>query len=370
MQFVMFFLGLTALLPACGGGSRAAEEYGGLRNGDLQGEELVLALEDFELRYPEHLYAKVDLGTYYLARGEEGRARDYLRRAQRIAERNPGRENFLYEDEDYLPIMYGALGRIYLNGGEYDQALEYAERAIEIVGESGGEKAGAYRFLKGHILIAQQDYAGALDIFDGLFSDRGLGLTVGVEAQDILAYLFLLAQAERSSDAVEALNRYFETGAFFPSLGTFAAAVYRAAGEMERADYAVYLEQEYRAGYSGAGYSGAGYSGAGYGEGEGGGGMSGVLPAGRNFFAGEYLAIKEEINKGSLSEDQFRRFLELESYFRLFPSYYWNLWLGARLLYPETYGNFAFALQKLISLDNDGPFAKEAWKELGALFGY
>ncbi|MDR2375749.1 MAG: hypothetical protein LBD96_04840 [Treponema sp.] len=348
-QFLMIFLGLTALLPSCGGGSKAAEEYDKLRNGNLAGEELVLALEDFELRYPEHLYIKVDLGTYYLAKGEEGRAWDYLRRAQTIAGQNPVRENFLDGDENYLSIMYGALGQICLNRGEYDQALEYAEQAIE----SAGENAEAYRSLKGHILIALQDYAGALDIFDGVFSGNAPGFTVDTGAQDILAYLLLLTQAERSADAVAVLNRYFQTGAFFPSLGIFAAAVYRSAGEMERAAYAIYLEEEYRAGY---------------GEGE--DRRLEVPPPGGDFFAGEYLAIKEEINRGSLSEDQFRRYIELESYFRLFPSYYWNLWLGARLLYPESYGNFAAVLQKIISLDNDGPFAKQAWQELGALFGY
>ncbi|MDR0669042.1 MAG: hypothetical protein LBF95_03075 [Treponema sp.] len=348
-QFLMFLLGMAALLPSCGALDGAAREYDRLRNGDLEGEELVVALEDFELRYPDHLYAKVDLGTYYLATGEESRARDYLRRAELIAGRDPVRWNSPDGDENYIPIMYGALGRICLNRGEYDQALDYSEQAIV----AAGEDAGAYHFLKGHILIARQDYGEALGLFDELFTDGGPGSTAGT-AEDILAYLFLLAQAERPAEAAAVLNRYFQTGAFFPSLGTFAAMVYRAAGEMERAAYAVYLEREYHAGY---------------GEGE--EVNAAELPSPQeNFFAGEYLTIKEEIRRGSLSEDQFRRYLELESYFQLFPTYYWNLWLGARLVYPETYGNFAPALQRIISLTSDGPLAGEAWKELGVLFGY
>jgi tetratricopeptide (TPR) repeat protein len=363
----MFLLGLTAFLPSCGGAGRAEEEYGRLRNGGLEGEALVAELENFELRYPDHLFAKVDLGTYYLARGEEGRARDYLRRAEAIAARSGNRAASPDGEENYVSIMYGALGRICLNREEYQQALEYAERALG----AAGENARAYLVLKGRVLIAQQDYAAALEIFDGLFAGGpaeaegagdddpagddslagGGGLAEG-EAEDILAYLFLLAQAERSADAAAVLNRYFETGAFFPSLGTFAAMVYRAAGEPERAAYAAYLEHEYQAGYGGESLAAE------------------IPPPGGNFFAGEYLAIKQEISRGSLSEDQFRRYLELESYFRLFPSYYWNLWLGARLLYPETYENFAPALQKIISLDQNGPFAREAWKELGLMFGY
>ncbi|MDR1025622.1 MAG: tetratricopeptide repeat protein [Treponema sp.] len=396
-RIVLFLVSLTAFLPwtSCGGESKAIREYGEIRDGELRGEALIAALEDFEVRYPGHFDSKVDLGIYYLARGEEGRARDYLRRAEIIAERTPGAgagEKSRAGNSDPLPVMYGALGQIYLNQQDYRRALDYAEKAIGYAGDD----AGIYRSLKAHILIAQQEYAGALEIFDGLFAagepgepdglgkqgetggfaavdraDRAgwadpAGGTDGADwadpagddsrTEDILAYLFLLAQAERSADAVLILNRYFETGAFFPNLGTFAAMVYRTAGETERAAYAVYLEQEYRSGY---------------GEGEPENRNAAGIPApGGNFFAGEYLALKDQIRRGSLSEEQFIRYIELESYFRLFPSYYWNLWLGARLVYPETYANFALALQKIIALDREGPFAREAWKELTFLFGY
>jgi tetratricopeptide (TPR) repeat protein len=356
-KMVIFLISLTVFLPwtSCGGENRAEEEYEGIKNGELRGETLIEALEDFEFRYQDHFNSKVDLGIYYLARGEEDRARDYLRRAETIAERTPNLQGKSWSGEgNAISAMYGALGQIYLNRQDYRQALDYTEKAIG----SAGEDAGIYRALKGHVLVAQREYAGALETFDGLFTTEGTG--EGLGAEDILAYLFLLAQAERTADAARVLNRYFETGAFFPGLGTFAAMVYRAAGETERAAYAIYLEQEYRSGY---------------GEGNGGGtgenrDTAGTLPADSNFFAGEYLAIKDQIHGGRLSEVQFRRYIELESYFRLFPSYYWNLWLGARLVYPETYANFAPALQKIITLDQEGPFAREAWKELSALFGF
>ncbi|MDR3147789.1 MAG: tetratricopeptide repeat protein, partial [Treponema sp.] len=239
-KILMFLFVLTSFLPACGGGTTG--EYDRLKNGDLEGEELVAALEDFEVRHPGHFYAKVDLGTYYLARGEEGRARDYLRRAEACAEK----AGTPPDGENYPAIMYGALGQICLNRGEYRQALEYAERAIE----AAGEAAKDYLVLKSRVLVAQQDYAGALAIFDGLFAADALSTAEDSESGDILAYLFLLAQAERTAEAAALLNRYFETGAFFPSLGSFAAMVYRAAGETERAAYAAYLEQEYRSGYA------------------------------------------------------------------------------------------------------------------------
>jgi hypothetical protein len=369
-RILTILLGLTALLPwvSCGGTAGAAREYAGLRDGEKRGEELVAALEDFELRHPEHFYSKVDLGTYYLALGEEGRAGDYLRRAEALAERARGegelkkfRDGGGEQGGNYLSILYGALGSIYLSRGEGNRALEYAERAIE----QAGERAGTYRLLKAQILIKRGDYEGALEIFDGVLSPAmaGAPTEAGAEAagtsEDLLAYLYLLARAERPADAAALLDRYFETGAFFPGLGTFAALVYRAAGDRERAAYAEYLEGEYGAGYAGGG------------SGEGGNPPAPeAVPAGGDFFAGEYLALKEEIDRGSLSEARFRRYLELEPYFRLFPSYYWNLWLGARLVYPERREEFVPALQKIIALDRDGPYAPEAWRALGSLLGF
>jgi hypothetical protein len=357
----LILLGLAGLplWISCGGENPAATEYSRIKNLELPGENAAALLEEFELRWPGHFDSKVDLGTYYLALGETERAKSYLRRAEAALgdrEGRPGRKKpggAPAQDPKNIPIMYGALGQLHLSQGDYEKALEYTDKAIE----AGGEGNQGYRFQKGHILAARKEYARALEVFDGLLREGGenSGESPEAKAEDLRAYLFLLAHMERSAEAAAVLDRYFETGAFFPSLGTFAATVYQAAGKPEMAAYALYLEQEYRSGYEAAAP----------------GDEPGGLPAsGYNFFAAEYLSIKNRIQNGALSEDQYRRYLELEPYFRLFPSYYWNLWLGARLLFPENCRNFAPALQKIIALDKDGPFAAEAWKELTRLLGY
>jgi tetratricopeptide (TPR) repeat protein len=367
---VCILLGLAGLplWIACGGENPAVTEYNRIRNLGLQGEPLVSTMEDFTIRYPDHFDSKVDLGTYYLAIGETGRAKDYLRRAEAdISGREqqdlrPGPANRggpAAGDGKNIPIMYGALGRIYLDQGDHDQALAYADRAIE----TSRDNRERYRFLKGHILIARKEYAPALEIFDELLRDGGEGSTEESSrqagAEELRAYLFLLTQAERRIDAAAVLDRYFETGAFFPGLGIFAAMVYRAAGEPERAAYALRLDQEYRSGY-----------GAFEPESKNENTLEGLPPPPDNFFAAEYLLIQDRITTGTVSEEQYQRYRELESYFRLFPSYYWNLWLGARLLYPREYRNFEPALRKIIALDKDGPLAGNAWKELTSLLGY
>jgi hypothetical protein len=91
------------------------------------------------------------------------------------------------------------------------------------------------------------------------------------------------------------------------------------------------------------------------------------------YFAAEYVALKNLLDGGgaeTFTAQEFLRLVELEPYFRLFPSFYWNLWQGARLAYPEDYRYFSTALQKIIALDKEGPFARRAWEELTRLMGY
>jgi tetratricopeptide (TPR) repeat protein len=339
--FIVLTLMSTLLLGSCGGENPVEKEYERIRDGGLRGEELVAALDEFELRNPGHFDSKVDLGTFYLARGETGRAKDYLRRAEISL---PG------QDRQKIPIMYGALGQLYLNQGNYQSALEYADKALAVSSDEAAQRS--YGFLKGHILIAREEYPKALNLFEELFAGG-----VEAETEDLRAYLFLLAEAERPREAAAALDRYFETGAFFPGLGSFAAIVYRAAGETEKSSCAAYLEDEYRSGYRQTAPALPNSSAA-------------PLFPNLNFFAGEYFALTELIRSRSITEDDFRRYGALEPYFRLFPSYYRNLWQGACFLYPETYQNFIPALQKIIALDREGPFARDAWAELTRLMGY
>jgi tetratricopeptide (TPR) repeat protein len=373
-------LGLVALLPwlACAGGEsggdRGEKEYGEITGSGLRGTELIAALEDFEIRHGGHFYSKLDLGIYYLATGEADRARDYLRRAERILP-EPG--NLPPGKEHSAAVLYGALAQACLTRKDYRGALEYSDKAIG----ADRENRKSYRFLKGHVLIARQEYPAALEIFDALLGAAG-GMVAGgntaaeedpegdeAGAEELRAYMFLLAQAEREAEAAAALDRYFRTGAFFPGLGWFGAAVYRTAGEMDKAACAAWLEEEYRSGYGELQDSrGFGALAETIPPAEG-GGEAGKI--GGDYFAAEYLELKNLINgPGDFTRDQFLRLVNLEPYFRLFPSFYWNLWQGARRAYPEDYRYFSTALQKIIALDREGPFARGAWEELTRLMGY
>jgi tetratricopeptide (TPR) repeat protein len=382
---LFILLSLAGFLPwaACAGGAgetRGEKEYGEIVNSGVRGEDMISALEDFEIRHGGHFYSKLDLGIYYLAAGETDRARDYLRRAEGLL---PDTGKPPSGKENGAAVLYGALAQICRIRQDYQGALDYADRAI---GEDR-ENRRSYRFLKGHVLIARREYPAALEIFDGLLGSAAAGNTAGSDitnsntagsnddeagAEELLAYMFLLAQAERPAEAAAALDRYFKTGAFFPGLGWFGAAVYRAAGEMEKAACAAYLEGEYRSGYGELqNPEHSGFEALEEMIQPPGGEEGGTVKAGGNYFAAEYFELKDLINgSGNFTSGEFLRLVNLEPYFRLFPSFYWNLWQGARRAYPEGYRYFSTALQKIIALDKDSPFAKGAWEELTRLMGY
>jgi tetratricopeptide (TPR) repeat protein len=395
--FALFALCVLSPWVSCAGGNGETpeeKEYGEIVNSGALGEELISALEDFEIRHGGHFDSKVDLGIYYLAVGETERARDYLRRAERIlldgaaGKRYPGKEG-------YAAVMYGALAQAHFLREEYQEALEYIDRAIG----ADGENQKKYHFLKGNILIARQEYRAALAIFDELFAagstEAGGAINAGAdsnasdsnttdssavysvnepaskaEEEELRVYMFLLAQAERPAEAAAILDRYLLTGAFFPGLGYFGATVYRTMGEMEKAAWAAYLEEEYRSGYGEFRDSGPGaFESL----------TEGIIPvmeagaegkAGEVHFAAEYARLKTLVDTGNVTKEDFLRLVGLEQQFRLFPSFYWRLWLGARLAYPEELQYFSAALQKIIALDKDGPFARGAWNEITRLMGY
>ncbi|MDR0449694.1 MAG: hypothetical protein LBH26_00330 [Treponema sp.] len=282
-----------------------------------------------------------------------------------------------------------SLARMELIQGEYAKALEYAEKAIALNRE--GEPGPL--FLKGHILIAREEDEKALEFLAGLFETR----REEAGPEDIRAYMYLLARAGRAAEAAEMADLFFEKGPYFPGLGFFASSVYESAGEIEKAVLAAFLDYEYQSGFNEAD-DGSFLLNIGTleerlktpGPGEGGGAGEGIkaarplrllrslydpetsAPAAYQapFFAGDYILCKKKIREGSLTGEDFNRYLSLEPYFRSFPSYYWNLWQGALLVSEKPPAEYLAALEKVIALDREGVYAKPAWGELSRFLGF
>jgi tetratricopeptide (TPR) repeat protein len=286
------------------------------------------------------------------------------------------------KEEGYSGEELESLARMDLVRGDYGRALEYTERAIAL----DGEERPALLFLKGHILIAGEENEKALEFLAGLFKTR----REEAGPEDIRAYMYLLARAGRAAEAAEMADLFFEKGVYFPGLGLFASSVYESCGETGKAVLAAFLDYEYQSGFredDGTFLRNIGNLEEKLGR-EGPGGRDGKaaqslgllrslyepetgLPAYEgSFFAGDYILCKKKILEGSLTEADFDRYLSLEPYFRVFPSYYWNLWQGALLINGKPPAEYLAALEKVIALDREGIYAKSAWGELTRFLGF
>jgi tetratricopeptide (TPR) repeat protein len=278
-----------------------------------------------------------------------------------------------------------SLARINLIEGEYGQALEYVEKALALY---RGEKPGAL-FLKGHILIAREEDEKARELFAALFA----GHREDAGPQDIQAYMYLLARMGRSDEAAVVTDLFFEKGAYFPGLGLFASSVYEASGRPDKAVLAAFLDYEYQSGFGGNDdqifLQNIGTLEERLATEDSAGGLAGVNPRlplrllrslyesetsapdyVAPFFTGDYIRCKKKIREGSLTEQDFDRYLALEPYFRSFPSYYWNLWQGALLVAENPPAEYLAALEKVIALDREGIYAKPAWLEITRFLGF
>jgi tetratricopeptide (TPR) repeat protein len=351
-------------------------EYERIKSSGLSGEALLNILTEFELKNPEHFSSNVDLGGYHLLTGNIQLAANFLQRAEEIIPKKPDKET-----RENISIMYGSMSRIYLLQNEYVKAMNYAEKAIT----ADDEKGKHYRFLKAHILIAQNKYDQAIILFDELYqSQRDLML-----ADDIRAFMYLLATAGRYSDCAQMVDLYFEKGTFFNGLGLFASGAYENSGQINKSILAAFLDYEYYSSYNITDdrdflenintlerqldlkgmlaeteatirlirslYDDS------------------SLIVGRNhsgFFVEDYCIFKKKILTNSLTFTEFQQYLNLEPYFKNFPVYYWLVWKAAKELTPDLIANYIPSLQLILILDQNGRYAQSAWEELTRFMGY
>jgi tetratricopeptide (TPR) repeat protein len=324
-----------------------------------------------------HFASKIDLGGYYLLTGNIERASDYFRRAEALAPKAPKNG----ETRKNCALLYGSLARISLLRGDYGKAMEYAQKAVAADAKTGAQ----YRFLQAHILVAQENQEQAVALFDELYqTHRDL-----MAPDDIRAFMYLLAKEKRYGDCAQMVDLYFEQGPFFGGLGLFASGAYEAAGRANRAILAAFLDYEFNSGYAEANDAGflanidrlekqlvlkglfaqteqtlrlvrSLYD------------NSSLEPAQKrgDFFAEDYVILKKKILAHALTGPEFEQYLRLERYFTRFPQYYWNAWQAALERSPDGIADYVPALEKIIRLDKDGPYALLAWEELTKLMGY
>jgi len=353
------------------------KEYERIKASGLTGDALLTVLTEFELKNMNHFSSKVDLGGYYLLTGNFQLAENFFLRAVEVEPKSP----ISMEIKQNISIMYGSLARIYLSRNDFSKAIDYVEKAIAAEEEQGK----IYRFLKAHILIAQEKQEEALTLFYELYQSQ----REQMDNDDIQAFMYLLAKAQRFSDCAIMVDLYFEKGPFFQGLGVFASGAYEASGQPNKAVLAAFLDYEFYSGYIETNDSDflANLNSLEKQQ-----ELMGMIhqtgPTLRllrslfdnselnfersynAFFVEDYCYLKKKILTKTLSVNEFEQYLQLEHYFSRFPIYYWNIWQAALELSLTNTINLIPILEKIIILDRNGRYAQPAWEEITRIMGY
>lgn len=340
---------------------------------NMTGTELLSQLIKFEKEHTDDFCSKVDLANYFITTGDYATSDDYLTRAESIINKCPSGK----KGKEYKTLLYGMKAHILLYQGNPEQALKYADLAIE----QDKKKNIHYNYIKGHIYLSQNNNSKALEIFDDTYQKVPDQLL----AEDERAYMYLLADANRIEEAKNILEKYFENGTYFYGLGLFASSIYEELKDFDKSLLSAFLDYEYNSCFSDfdvhsffdnldkivSTYSSAQdlfsiqhtvqflksiYD------------KSITVDYESDFFVADYIKYIKKIQDNTFNSFDVDGFLKLENNYSSFPSYYWNAWNGFINIDPTQKNTYAPLLNKIILLGANN-YTKAARNELGKLAG-
>lgn len=352
------------------------------------GDEVAVALVEFEAEHPQHFQSKVDLAQLYFAEGEYVLSYQYLQRALALVEDATGIPSGV--EGASLELMYRLLAYLCLYRGDLihaesygRQALSYAEQVAE--GEDRDEYRAPALFLMGQVLYASgenEDFSQSEKLQEALSSfDKAYSLNPTlISSTHLLGYGKLLVQNHRGAEAERLVEDYFALGNLNLDTLTIAKLIYEVSGNQEKATICDFLAYEYLVGgiseeaamakelVNGAvsekkwltEYEALVESFA----------EAGNLVESEDFFGRSFCEVASKMEKGHGTKSDMETLLEIEGYFVNFPSYYWLLWqLAIEVLEQDTIETFIPVLKKCISLNPSGIYATQARQEIKNLLG-
>ena len=359
--FLPFFAALVSGCPV-----KKTDAYEAIKNSGLAGSALYERITAFEKEHPEHFESKLDLGSYCFVSENYGEAWKYLLKAESLLASVKG------VSAQHKALLCALLSGLYAADGDEERAADYAKKAYETP-ECGAE----YGYLYAKIRLLRDDKSEALALFDktyALYPER-------ISADELRAYIYLLADAGQFQKCGGLLEPYFETGGFFPGFGVFASGVYEKIGDTEKAVLCAFLDYEYAAGgkekddafltnlqsvealLPAGGDSPALESIRALFD------MKREVPEASSFFVSDYIRCKAKLLRGDISSGDLSSLLQLEKYFSRFPSYYWSVWLAVRALQRDGLNDWIPVLEKTIALAPSSFYASRAKIELASCIG-
>lgn len=376
-----FFL-LTLLVPVitilfttfgCSN-DKILNDYEALKESSTTEEELVKNISSFELLNPNRIEPKLDLAKFYLIRGNYKEGAKYLTQAESIVEKSSKRKIKPEQKAD----LYGMLAAVFLINNNSEKAWDYIQKTLSI--KKYGE---SYGYLAARIQTARGNNKEALELFNKTYGK----FPSTISAEELRAYMYLLAKGNEISKCCEIIEKYFETGAYFPGLGQFASAAYEKNNEYEKSIFCAFLDYEYQSCFghkddekflqnmeslrpklhanqktekalNAINCIESLYT------------VSPFTKIDSNFFIYKYIELKHKSQNELFSKDELESFLKLEKYFSTFPVYYWTVWESVRKTENFEAKNWISVLNKIISLGEDSIYYSKARTEIGNILGF
>lgn len=376
MKNILLFLSVLSGVCAvsCSNNSSWAE-YQKLKETSQTGRQLLNSLIDFEIAHAQNFEAKVDLASYYAAEGNMQKTEEYLKRAESVLSHSHNSD----EGKKIRCVYYGTWAYLYMVSADYEKALSYAERAVKTHKQSGK----TYILLKAQILYAQGKNDEALSVFDKSAKD----FPELFKPEDFRSYMYVLAQADKTEDALRYFERYLETGEYYQGLGLFGSGLCEKLQKTDESVLYAFTDYEFSRKTSDTDRqflnnlssleqtlkTEAEYTNAvpvidfvrSY--------FTPSIPyenySGTDIFVADYILINNRLRDGISKDADLQNFIRMEVYFKRFPAYYWTLWRLFDFFGSGTQEYKTACLEKCIYLSPASVYADSARRELGIAAG-
>lgn len=381
MKQSYFFSGILFVVLAVVAGlfiscaEKNTQEYTKIKKSGLTGQKLLSAVTDFETNHSDDFESKLDLADYYMTVGNYAAAEQYLTRAESVIKNAPrGKTGTQMKAQ-----LYGLRAQTAFYDGKYSSAASYVEKAVK----ENKKAALHYEYLTAQILLAQNKKKESLEKFDEVYKK----IPEEITPEDERAYMYLLADTDRSSECLTIMEKYFENGTYFAGLGLFASAIYEKNKKYENSVFSAFLDYEYHSCFYPAEdetflknldtletkmkkqntYAAAENA------------VNLVRSRYRQspvtgnqdstFFPAVYIHITNKIKAETLTEDDLQKYLALEHYFSAFPSYYWYAYQAVTELTPGAEKQCVPLFEKILILGRKNRYEDDSREKLGILAG-
>ena len=372
VSYLIFVLVVIFTILSCK--TPSDKEFNQLKSKNLQGNELLQEIINFEVEHSNHFESKVQLADFYMLINNYEKAYEYAVHAESVLNNAPKGKN----GNKLKSILFGDRAKLEYILKNYESALEYANKGIKADKEHGV----FIKFTKAKILLELNKKQEAIDLLDSLYKTNIEDAT----SEDMQFYMYILANEKRYQDATKILEYYFKTGHYFTGLGAFASGIYEKTGDTARAILATFLDSEYyscfndsthkeylsnikkleeklkKEGNYSVSENSLNYLKSYFSN-------DTSISYETDFFVKDYIDSVKKINSNKFTKNDLNNLLKIEKNFSAYPSYYWYTYKAFISLDSNIDKEVIPLLEKIIDIGNNNLYIEKAKYALGKMLG-